>query len=367
MAKFNSTLSTLAIALALAAGIGNAVTWMQGSTSLAGSAAHAADTPAPRSPWAASATGRIEPKNGEVRISALTAGEIVEVPVASGDKVSAGDLLVRTDDKDLQARLTSALAEIEVRALERDEEPLTKPGPVADRRKAQDAVGAAERAVFTAQQAFDRALAIFKAGNSKIDDVNAARTKLAAAKTDLVDEKLILERVASVKDIPLMTRLEVALEQARADVAQLYAAIERTRVRAPADGTVLNVFAKAGEVATPAAERPLLMFGDISSLRVRAELEEREVVKVRVGQGVVVKVDAYPDREFSGTVTSLAAALGAPQIVARGPRRPNDVEVLEVMVALDGQPPLLTGMRVDVFFKQDGGQQSSISSSTASN
>ena len=37
--------------------------------------------------------------------------------------------------------------------------------------------------------------------------------------------------------------------------------------------------------------------------------------------------------------------------MSRGPRRPNDVEVLEVLVSLDGNPPLLTGMRVDVFFK----------------
>jgi HlyD family secretion protein len=365
MVKLDSTLSTLAIALALAVGIGNTVTWLQGGTNATG-IAHAADTPAPRSPWAASATGRVEPKNGEIRISALASGEIVEVAVANGDKVTAGDVLVRTDDKELQARLVSALAELEVRALERDEEPQTK-GPVLDRRKAQDSVAAAERSVFLAQQAVDRALGLYRAGNGKVDDVNSARTKLVAAKSELTDEKLILERVAASKDMPLMSRLDVALEQARADVSQLYAAIERTRVRAPADGSVLNIFAKAGEVAAPSAERPLLMFGDISTLRVRAELEEREVVKVRVGQAAVVKVDAYPDREFTGTVTSLAASLGAPQIVTRGPRRPNDVEVLEVMVTLDGQPPLLTGMRVDVFFKQDGGQQSALPASTAAN
>jgi HlyD family secretion protein len=364
MAKLDSTLSTLAIALALAAGIGNAVSWMQAGGNASGFA-HAADTPAPRSPWAASATGRVEPKNGEIRISALASGEIVEVAVANGDKVTAGDVLVRIDDKELQARLVSALAELEVRALERDEEPQTK-GPVLDRRNAQDAVARAERNVFLAQQAFDRALAIYRAGTGKIDDVNAARTKLGTARSELADEKLILERVAASKDMPLMGRLDVALEQARADVSQLYAAIERTRVRAPADGTVLNIFAKAGEIAAPSSERPLLMFGDISTLRVRAELEEREVVKVRVGQGAVVKVDAYPDREFSGTVTSLAASLSAPQIVTRGPRRPNDVEVLEVMVTLDGQPPLLPGMRVDVFFKQDGGQQSALPGGTAS-
>jgi HlyD family secretion protein len=65
----------------------------------------------------------------------------------------------------------------------------------------------------------------------------------------------------------------------------------------------------------------------------------------------VVRADAFQDRDFEGVVTQIAPALGPPRLTTRGPRRPNDVEVLEVMIALDGQPPLLTGMRVDVYFK----------------
>ena len=57
--------------------------------------------------------------------------------------------------------------------------------------------------------------------------------------------------------------------------------------------------------------------------------------------------------EVEGVVTKLAPALGTPRITTRGPRRPNDVEVLEVLIALDGMPPLLTGMRVDVFFRHE--------------
>ena len=63
------------------------------------------------------------------------------------------------------------------------------------------------------------------------------------------------------------------------------------------------------------------------------------------------QADAFPDREFSGSVTSISQSLGAARIATRGPRRPNDVEVVEVMVALEGNPPLFTGMRVDAFFK----------------
>jgi HlyD family secretion protein len=49
----------------------------------------------------------------------------------------------------------------------------------------------------------------------------------------------------------------------------------------------------------------------------------------------------------------MAHALGAPRLASKGPRRPNDQDVLQVIVDLDGKPPLIPGMRVDVFFKPD--------------
>ena len=103
----------------------------------------------------------------------------------------------------------------------------------------------------------------------------------------------------------------------------------------------------------PNPENTLLLLGDVSALKVRAEVEERDAAKIRVGQFVVVRADAYPDQDFEGRVSQIAKSLSAPRIATRGPRRPNDVEVLEAVADLDGLPPLLTGMRVDVFFKHD--------------
>ena len=301
--------------------------------------------------WAASATGRVEPKDGEVRIVAQAAGEIQDVTVKTGDKVQAGDLIVRLSDSDAQAKLTAALAEEAVRVLERDEE-IAK-GPALDRRNAEDALFKAEMAVHAAQMAVDDTARRAKSGTATADDVATARKKLTEAEAKFAEEKSAFEKVAARDDMPLPTRLESSLTLARSDVTQVLNAIDRTRVRAPGDGTLLNVWAKLGEVAVTSPDAPLALFGDLGSLRVRTEVEERDVTKIRVGQKTVVKADAFGDQEFSGVVTSIAPALGAQRITSRGPRRPNDVEVLEVMVELDGQPPLLTGMRVDVFFKAD--------------
>ena len=161
--------------------------------------------------------------------------------------------------------------------------------------------------------------------------------------------------------------MESSLALARSDLTSAELALERTRVRAPAEGTVLNVLARVGETAVPSPDSALVVFGDMSSLRLRAEVEERDAAKVHVGQRVVVKADAFPDKTFEGTVTSISQSLAAPRIATRGPRRPNDVEVVEVMVSLDDHPPLFTGMRVDTFFKLDNQAASASPATTKTN
>jgi len=356
MVKLDPTVT--AVAAAAIAAIVTSVTLNQLAPKLGGEAqavqtdtAFAADTPGIKPVWAASATGRVEPKDGEVRISSEMPARIVDVIATTNDQVEAGDPLVLLDSDDLLPKLSAAESEAQVRVLERDEEPAT--GLALERRQAEDALNDAERARFRAQKEFDESYRKAKRGDGDTAAVTAARDKLAATGRDVDDAGRKLDTVLAKPDLPLPTRLESALWVARTDVTQVENAIERTRVRAPGRGVVLNVWAKVGELAAPSADAALALFGDLSSLRVRAEVEERDVTKIRVGQRVVVRADAFPDKDFEGVVTQVAQALGSPRITSRGPRRPNDVEVLEVLIGLDGTPPLLTGMRVDAFFRHE--------------
>ncbi|MDH4982435.1 HlyD family efflux transporter periplasmic adaptor subunit [Hyphomicrobium sp. D-2] len=359
--KVNSTVVTLAIAGALAVAVGfyvNRVSWapvgehVASSGTETGSNKKAAVTAAAMRPtWAASATGRVEPKSGEVRVTATTPGRIVTIPVALNDSVKSGDVLLRLDDEDAMTKVTAATAEEQVRVRERDEEEAV--GLQLERRKAEDAVAEAKRAVFAAQQELDAAYIEARTKNGAETAVDNARTKLADTEKKLDDELTKMSTVLNKGGMPLPTRLESALTISRTDVDAAELGVEHTRIRAPFDGTVLNVIAKEGEVAAPSPENTLVVFGDLTSMKVRAEVEERDAAKIRKGQRVVVRADAYPNQDFEGKVDSIAQSLSPPNIVSRGPRRPNDVEVLEVLVDLDGNPPLLTGMRVDVFFKHD--------------
>lgn len=356
MVKLDPTVSTViaAAAIAISASVILNVTTpapADRGQAVSSASAVAADAPSQRPLWAASATGRVEPKDGEVRIMSQVGGKIVEVLATANDRVSSGDLLVVLDSEDLWSKLDAAVAEALVRVRERDEEPVK--GLAQDRRVAEDAVTSSGQALFRARLALDEAYRQSKKGSGTDDAVRKARDDVKSLERKLAADRQALNALAQDKDMPLPSRLESSLTQARADVSLVQTAIERTRIRAPSDGSMLTVWAKTGEVTGPSADIPLALFGDLSSLRVRAEVEERDAPKIRVGQRVVIRADAYPERDFEGVVTQLAQALGPPRITTRGPRRPNDVEVLEVMAVLDGTPPLLTGMRVDVFFRHD--------------
>ena len=298
--------------------------------------------------WVAAAPGKVEPRAGEYRIGASTIGRIVEVAVRAADAVEAGDLLARLDDQELIARAKAALADAALKRSRRDDE--NAPARTKRRYDADDAVWNAELQVVSARGALDAAITARRAGSSTGDQVRKARSDLQSAEDQLARQRKALDDVKAELAAVKPTDAETALTLARSQFEIVQAALDQTRIRAPVAGTVIQVGAKLGETAAPAADSPLVVIGDLSALRVRAELDERDLAKVRVGQRAAVRADAFRDTEFAGKVTAIGSGLVTSRLTARGPRRSAEVDVLEVFVTLDGAPPLLSGQRVDVYF-----------------
>lgn len=301
-------------------------------------------------PWVAAAPGRIEPKSGQVRVGAGLLGRIAEVTIKVNDVVEEGELLIRLDDEEARARLQAAEAEAASRKRERDAQSLDKARE--DLRKAEDAVFSAERQLTNARFELEYELQAKRVGVGSLQRANDARTRVTSAREKLQKERSNYAIAQSKSDVPAPSRLESALQAARSDVAVAEALLEKTRIRAPVAGTILQLPAKAGEMVAPSPEQFLAVIGDMSVVRVKAELDEHDVSKVKVGNKVMVKSNAYPGREFAGTVAEMAPSLATPKVSLRGARRPTDVEVLEVTIDLEGDVPLLPGMRADAFFKK---------------
>ncbi|MEM8972791.1 MAG: efflux RND transporter periplasmic adaptor subunit [Pseudomonadota bacterium] len=360
--RLDSTVTTLGLAAVLALGVSALATYLPQNGGIAASNA-AQVKPAKKGPqvvalatkaeWEASAPGRVAPLGGEVDVRPEAPGVVTTVYAKVGDVVKKGDLIAVMKDREAFTRVVAAAAEVEVRVSERDEEKESDKLLLAWR-KAQDDLGAAERALFKAQTTFDTLFIARRQGKASDRDVENARRLIEVARISIESRRKDVETARAAEGFPLLSRLDSGLTIARTDLRLAELAYEKTRIRATSNGRVLQMEGVAGELATTSSQLPFAIVGDVSKLEVTAEVEERDISKIWVGQSVVIRANAFSGQDFTGKVTSIAAKVGSPALGLRGPSQPRDVEILEVDITLDGKPPLLPSMRVDVFFKPKG-------------
>jgi HlyD family secretion protein len=254
-----------------------------------------------------SAPGELEPKS-RVEISAKTSGRVELLPYDEGEQVTKGDpnanppvpasILVRLDSKDLQSQLLSAQARREAQAAQTevekariDGEKANLLGTAASLEQAKTDLERQKMLLATqdvSQSAFDQA-------QLKLDGLQA---QYEAAKHSIEAAELNL-RV-----------LEYNLEAADAGIAQAKEALSYTTILSPIDGVVTRINAKVGEmVVTGMMNNPgtkILEVGDLSQMLVVAQVDEADVGTLEVGQRAKVLIDAYPNKEFGGSVYKTA-------------------------------------------------------------
>jgi HlyD family secretion protein len=313
------------------------------------SAQAAANDPADDKRWLAVAPGRVEPLSGTIKIAAPAMGVIGDVLVKANDTVFAGEPLLRLADREARAQLAAAEAQVAMRRRVRNKE--SAASGAAPRRRAEDALADAETAVFEARSSVDKVATQRRAGRGSDADVETVRSELTRARDRLAQQTDELRRITA--DAPLPTAAEGQLNVARSELQGSRAALEKLTIRAPIDGTILQINARPGELASPSAAQPLVLLGDMSALRVRAEVDERDIEKIKVGQSVVVRPAALRGREIAGKVAFVAPLVETGRNSTLSQRNMTDVDVVEVRIDLSEPGPLAVGMKVDVYFQQD--------------
>ena len=254
-----------------------------------------------------SAPGEIEPKT-KVEISAKVAARIVELPYEEGDTVTCGDenanppvpasVLLRLEAKNLESGLKSAeasrdgqVAHVEVEKARIRSQRASLEGLVASLEQARRDMDRQRGLLETkdiAQATFDQAQATY-------DELKARHE----ASTHTL-------RSAELNLIVLQHNLEVA----NAGIAQAKETLSYTTIRSPIDGTIIRINAEIGElVMTGTMNNPgtvIMVVGDLSQMLVVVQVDESDVGKLEVGQKATVSIDAFPAREFTGVVDSIA-------------------------------------------------------------
>jgi HlyD family secretion protein len=301
------------------------------------------------------ATGSLAP-HLEVSLSSASSGQVAEVLVEEGQRVDAGDPLIRLDDADAreavaeaelqvaQAEGDLALAQIEAQAgvVQADldaaqadyDETVALSVRVGDQlasarislERALDALAEAqadydevwdpardwELNVKTMEDALEAERESTEDGlrNAQLDleeaqaDYSLAVAGIGESEVKNAQEKLLAARVALESEPLQLEQLEDALEQARLQLKSAQRALEETVLTAPVDGTVTSLDLEIGEMVN--AGEPVAVLSDLTVLEVEVNLDETDVARVAVGQEALVSVDAFPDAELSGEVTYVA-------------------------------------------------------------
>ena len=225
-----------------------------------------------------------------VEIKSKASGEVLFLGAEVGDFVDRGFMLAQIDQRTANNIVDQTKSDLE----------------------------AAKVRLLNAESQYDRGIELHKQSSISDKDFEDIKENYAQAKSTLV-------------------RNEVSFENAKIS-------LDDTEVKSPIDGTVISRPVEVGQVISSPTSAfgegsILMMMADLSKVRVRALVDEIDVGKVEIGQSVSIKVAAYRDREFIGTVSKIEPKAYIQQNVTTFP----------VLIDINNEDNLLLiGMNTDV-------------------
>ena len=227
-----------------------------------------------------SATGKIQPEI-EVKISSEVSGEIISLNVKEGQVVKKGDLLVKINPDLYTSGYRRSVSNLS--------------GTKAN-------LGQADASFRESKLSYDRNRTLFEKG--------------IISKSDWDKAVAVYEVAKASKQTAYYN-----VQSASATVSEAKDNLGRTTIYAPADGTVSMLNVELGERVLGTQQMTgteILRVANLNNMEVEVDVNENDIVKIKVGDDANVEVDAYLKKQFKGTVTSISnsasSALTADQV-----------------------------------------------------
>lgn len=237
-------------------------------------------------------------------VRAKTAGIIAEITVDEAAVVRKGDVLARLDDRELKTEQRKAAAEIQ--RIEAEIVRLRR-GARSEEIEGQRAVvaAAANEVAFARKEATRRAR-MAQQGVGSVQARDQAEHEFRVKQKALAEASAALRLLKAGSRPEEIAAREAELDRAKAQLAFVDEQLELTVIRAPIDGVLLTPKFRERLFEKIEAGGLLCQIAQTDRMRAEIYLSENDMDSVEVGQPVVVKVQSYPTREFTGKVEFLA-------------------------------------------------------------
>jgi membrane fusion protein, multidrug efflux system len=284
-----------------------------------------------------------------VTVSPQIEGYVAEVLVGDNQRVAAGQVLVRIDPSDARSRLEqaqAALAQAQAGLKGVNDKAALEKAMIAQRAAG---VASAQAAADKAHSDLQRNDALAKQGwvsSERLQDVQSTSAQrlagVAQAQAALEAERRTSESLGSAREQALaqISAAQAALEKARTD-------LDRTTIRAPVAGVVGARGVRPGQYVRPGGA--LMAVVPLGEAFVIANFKETQVARLRLGQPVQIRADAFGDKAIVGRVESFAPATGQEFALIPVENAVGNftkiAQRLPVRIAVDRKAPLARGLR----------------------
>ncbi len=297
------------------------------------------------------APGRVEAVSEEIRVSSELSGRLRTVHVEEGDRVQRGQVLAEIENDDYRARV--AAAEAELRQREAELRRTVNGARTQERLEAEASMQAAKAALDKSKSEAERRRGLADRNVISRDEAERYERAYQVARAQFeqaAQHFALIDADAREEDRALA---EAAAATARARLAEARAYLEKSYIRAPINGVILRKLRHSGESVSTQFDSPVITMADDSILRVRLDVDESDVSKLRAGQRAYVTAEAYGTHKFWGRVIRVGRILGKKNVRSDEPSEHVDTKILETLVELDSGQALPLGLRVGAYVQSE--------------
>jgi len=316
------------------------------------------------------ASGEVKPPPEKLaNVNANSFGKITELLVHEGDRVKKGQLLLRTEDVQQSANVDAQQAAIHTAQADISAQEATVESSAASLRTAQANLAQAEakltqsKADFARnQQAFKDQLISQQAYDQSVSDFQVAKANVQSVTAQVEQNKALYQQAVYNRDMA-----KARLNQNRAQLLGFKNQLAQTVYVSPLDGIITSLPVHLGENVVPGIQNAtgsvLFQVSDLSVITAEVNVDETDIVNVKLGQPAEVTIDAIPNKTFKGKVTEIGQAAisrstGQTTTATTASNTTEEAKDFKVVVTLDSPPPglrpgLSTTAKITTATRQD--------------